>query len=1037
MVSHTVIAARQLRRARLALALSLTLTGGVAFAQSTVGSIYGNAAAGTTVQAENTGNGFSRQVTVGADGRFNIGSLPPGTYRLTVNENGTPSTHEVTVVAGQNLNLSPGASKSAKELGVVQVSANAMPSIDVAQVETATVFTAAQLRNLPIAQNQTAVALLAPGVTKGDAQFGNLASFNGSSVAENSYYVNGFNVTNQFNGLNYSQVPFQGIGQMEVKSGGYGARYGYSTGGVMSVITKRGSNEWTGGARVDWSPESLRANNPNLYYNNGRLATVREKNEQSERIASVWLGGPLIKDKLFFYALYSQTDTDRTTYGGTYSSPGNDLGSRGMLDDHWKDPYWLVKLDWNINDNNVLEYTGFSDVEHQSERVYKGGMDASKRPLRGSYQGTQYWKTGGRTDILNYTSYLTDTLTLTAMYGQLRSARTTYAVSKDGLYESYNGVVGDFNQPGCVTVADRRYPVATLKTLNPYASCNFASTFDKVGGKDDKKSGRIDLEWKLDSHDLHAGYTKDKWMSDTGQSLYEGGVYFYYYTRPTARGVDNSGSPETSYVRSIAFQTGGKVDIEQKAFYIEDNWAITDRFLAYVGVRNDGFNNKNGAGESYVKQSNIWQPRLGFSWDVMGDSSLKIYGTAGTYSLPIAANVALRAASASIYSIHDQYYTGVNPITGAPIGLQNIPDADPNHDRVAYAETYYANGANGRTPQASWVADKDLKPYKQDEFILGAQKQLDNDWTVGIRLMHRKLRNAIDDACDWRPFYNYAVNVLGLPPQSDANPGGVPESTPSGVPGCYIFNPGRGVDLNIPLTQDDADAGISRHVKLSSHDLGQPKAKRSFSSVELSAEKSWNDKWYVKASYVWAKSYGNTEGLVKSDIGQADTGTTQDFDYPELMYYSNGNLPNDRKHTIKVYGSWQVTPEWMVGANLLVQTGRPKNCFGVNEDWDAYAGYGSNASYFYCQGQPVARGSLGRTKTLWNLDLGVNYKPAWAKGLQLSMDITNVFNRHTPLTIDEAGETNATDYYQSTFGTPTSYQTPRYVRVAAQYDFSL
>ena len=67
----------------------------------------------------------------------------------------------------------------------------------------------------------------------------------------------------------------------------------------------------------------------------------------------------------------------------------------------------------------------------------------------------------------------------------------------------------------------------------------------------------------------------------------------------------------------------------------------------------------------------------------------------------------------------------------------------------------------------------------------------------------------------------------------------------------------------------------------------------------------------------------------------------------------------------------------------------------------------------------------------------MNYKPAWAKGLQLSMDITNVFNRHTPLTIDEAGETNATDYYQSTFGTPTSYQTPRYVRVAAQYDFSL
>ena len=56
----------------------------------------------------------------------------------------------------------------------------------------------------------------------------------------------------------------------------------------------------------------------------------------------------------------------------------------------------------------------------------------------------------------------------------------------------------------------------------------------------------------------------------------------------------------------------------------------------------------------------------------------------------------------------------------------------------------------------------------------------------------------------------------------------------------------------------------------------------------------------MQGSYTWSKSQGNTEGGVKSDIGQDDTGTTQDFDYPELTIGSFGDLPNDRRHAFKV-----------------------------------------------------------------------------------------------------------------------------------------
>ena len=84
----------------------------------------------------------------------------------------------------------------------------------------------------------------------------------------------------------------------------------------------------------------------------------------------------------------------------------------------------------------------------------------------------------------------------------------------------------------------------------------------------------------------------------------------------------------------------------------------------------------------------------------------------------------------------------------------------------------------------------------------------------------------------------------------------------------------------------------------------------------------------MQASYTWSKSYGNTEGGVKSDIGQDDTGTTQDFDYPELTIGSLGYLPNDRRHAFKMFGNYQFTDEWPLGANMLIQSGRPKNCFG-------------------------------------------------------------------------------------------------------------
>jgi hypothetical protein len=284
---------------------------------------------------------------------------------------------------------------------------------------------------------------------------------------------------------------------------------------------------------------------------------------------------------------------------------------------------------------------------------------------------------------------------------------------------------------------------------------------------------------------------------------------------------------------------------------------------------------------------------------------------------------------------------------------------------------------------------------------------------------------------------------------------------------CHLYNPGKDSTFLIDVDGD----GDLETVELDADTLG-PKAKRTYKAVEFFLEGSW-DKFFMQASYTWSKSHGNTEGGVKSDIGQADTGATQDFDYPELMIGATGYLPNDRRHALKLFGNYQLTDEWSIGANLLVQSGRPVNCFGyLGGAWTSPYQNG----YFSCdsgQTQPryianpnfnanlapsetnpvtiqnpawdgsgnngdtvVPRGSRGRTPWQRTVDLNVAYKPNWADGhLTLKMDVFNLFNEHAVTSVVEQGENTAGQPQPDRYGTPTGFQAPRSVRFMAQYDF--
>ncbi|NUS59430.1 MAG: TonB-dependent receptor, partial [Lysobacter sp.] len=679
------------------------------------GAVTGQAASGDTITITNPSTGFSRTITVGADGSYRFSQLPTGNYQISRNS-GSPRNVTVNVGTAANIDFVTQSASGPQELGTVEVvGTGAINPIDVSSVESTTILTAEQIAKIPVTRSTTDVALLAPGTVRGDAAFGNLASFGGASVAENQYFFNGFNITNTFQNLNFVQVPFEGIAEQQVKTGGYGAEFGRSTGGVINQISKRGSNEFHAGGNIFWSPEELDEPAPNQFNNNGDLQADNSQQSQYETRAAVWASGALIKDKLFLYGLYE--------WGHTGARLDDDASGGDSTQAKSDEPKWLLKADWNINDSNILEFTALSDTREFETTYYAlADYSATGEAQRGAFKGVDYNNFGGESYILKYTGYLTDSFTLSVLAGTGESARENYSIAANGTRNAYTGTVG-VPASGCPVIVDVR-PGVVNQEIPGRTGCTIADILGRPDAKDSRDQFRIDAEWQLGDHLLRGGVDIDNYESVAGESYSGGAVWRYANYR-----VD--GVTRQDVVRKRVFQSGATVKVDQTAFYIEDSWNITDNFVAYLGLRWDTFENKNGAGQTYVKIDNQFAPRLGFSWDVFGDSTFKVFGNAGRYALPLTGNVAVRGASASLFSEQFYTYTGVDPNTGAPTGIELINNIN-NGRPIRYLNNEFGVGKDPST-----IASQNLEPMYQDEYILGFQKQLTDNFSMGVRGIYR------------------------------------------------------------------------------------------------------------------------------------------------------------------------------------------------------------------------------------------------------------------------------------------------------------
>jgi hypothetical protein len=225
-----------------------------------------------------------------------------------------------------------------------------------------------------------------------------------------------------------------------------------------------------------------------------------------------------------------------------------------------------------------------------------------------------------------------------------------------------------------------------------------------------------------------------------------------------------------------------------------------------------------------------------------------------------------------------------------------------------------------------------------------------------------------------------------------------------------------------------------------------PEAKNEYYALETIVKYN-TDSLRMTLSYSWSHSYGNFEGAVKSDIGQADAGITQDFDFPALMDGANGNQANDRRHVFKLYGSYSITDDWIVGWNSTLASGRPLSAFGKSypsDNPDLFGGYGDTFYTTDTNGTDdeaddvinrLPRGAAGETSWTFKVDLSSSYAfEINGIDMEASIDIFNVFDIQTATTQNELWETspgNQNQYY----GTDATWQTPRYVRVGFEARF--
>ncbi|MFJ6024330.1 TonB-dependent receptor domain-containing protein [Brevundimonas sp. NPDC092305] len=989
--------------------------------------VSGAPVASASVAVRSVSQGFTRSATTNADGQFRFALLPAGDYQVTVTADGVPpyeDTVRVNAGAESGFTFTVGASDATSIDDIVVVGTRA--NLDFTQTTKGLTIDVEELSSrVPVARDATSISLLSPSVVTGtgSAAFQNLPSIGGSTVAENAYYVNGLNITNFDTYVGGATVPFDFYRTIETKTGGYPAEYGRATGGVVNAVTKSGTNDLMIALHGDFAPASLSSHSPDSdTYSIGYVPGAYTESSVEE--LTVEIGGPIIRDRLFAYGLYQARDvSDQYALDSTYTERESD------------DPFWGVKLDGYLAEGHHLEYTYFNTESTRTVSAYAFNRDTG---AIGAAAPLSYNLRGGENYIAKYTGTLTDWLTISAAYGVSDTETST--------------VPEDTTSP---RITDSRFQNDPTNPRSP-----FISSAQKVAGSNQQTAKRefyrVDADMYFDflgEHHVRMGLDQENNTLNHVSDLNGGRIY----NLRRGAGVDvGYGVPLGQDFVQVQYQRLGGLDIdsENKSYYIQDSWDVTDNFSLQLGLRYDDFLVQGLSEENSFDLSGNWGPRIGFTWDPFGNGDDKVYGNFGRYFVPPASNLAYRGADfgfSEYFLIPNGQAEGVVPTLGAQITAATNPTIADTYNIVACPEGGFGTaGVEGCTvtlgrgiaERAFSKTSQQLEATNEEELILGYTRRVDDSWTIGAALTYRRLNKVSEDIT----LDQFVVQYC----EDNGYDVAACEARWDGSWQYVVINPGEDIDIYtrgalpgdanptcfgaVAGTPELTNCGTLIH--LTAEELGYEKPEREYLGLELNFERAWDGKWGLQGSYVLSKSEGNYEGTVLSDNGQADAGSTILFDYPGLADYQYGLLPNHRAHQFKIFGSYQLLDNLLIGANASIISPQKYSCLGVHPDDQGAANYGAAARF--CAGTPAPRGSLIESDWIKKVDLTLSYtvpEMSWMPGeLVLRASVFNLFNEKGITQLDEVyDEDGATPL--PTYGAALAYQQPRYVRFGFDLQF--
>jgi hypothetical protein len=847
------------------------LVAGAAAAQEQRGSIEGRVhdpsgagIPGARVEAVGE-TGLRASVPSDADGRYRFHSLPPGRYTVEASSVGRSRSiaGDVRLALGQILELhfALPAAGPAESVAVIAET----PLIDEKQSTRAASLREEEIARLPRGRDVTSVVSL--GVSaNGETKAGGV-SVDGASGAENRFVVDGMDTTAILTGIPGMEVVTDFVDEVQVKYSGFAAEHGGATGGVVNVVSRRGTDRWKGDAGLYYSGNRLEAAPRPTLRLRPSDATRAEYVRFTEDNVDRWepgfaLGGPL-RSGLWLFASYqpSFSSIDRTV---TFAADGQAHRFTQRLSTH----HGTANLSARLGKTWARVAFNMSPREEKGKLPELNGLGNPLENLAVTATFPNYALSA------NVDYGVGSKLMLSARGGYWYSNYHEPAIHRGPLYSFQTSNLG---MPG--VPADLQGGAGRMNALG-----NFEATRDMFS----RTSLQADGTWFVaaaGSHAVKAGLQLDRVGNDVevGESgnivgLFWGEAFdgqrgpFGYYQL-----ISNSVVPERGSI------VQGDVGSDTLGVFVQDAWTIRRRLTLNLGVRAEREEVPSFAGADlppvaiHFGFAQKVAPRLGAAWDVTGSGRWKAYASWGLfydtmkYALP---RGLFGADKTTVY-----WFTLDTP-DWPNLVRPGCPPACPG----ALIDGPVDQGVPANAPGEDGI-DPDLRPFRLREAVAGGEHQLSGVFSVGLRYVRKSVDAAVEDV------------------------GGFASGTGSLT--VFVGNPGLG---------RAAQTGFGPPY---------PKAVRDYDGLELTLDKRMADNWSARAGYLWSRLSGNYSGLAHSDEnGRRAPNFGRAFDHPFMAFDEAGRpvlgvLATDRTHQFKAQGTYDFRFGTTVGAHFRLMSGLP------------------------------------------------------------------------------------------------------------------